>query len=337
MKIKKKIFAGVLTAMMLVLTMGTTVFAAPSPDSDVVLQQKTDEINKATSVDSNAVNSNNEIIKVTATAVTKDQYSAANTVAKGQDSGATVVAMKNISVPEGTNAKKGIKVTIRANGIKPGDNVYVLHQLSSGAWQTLKPDSIANGSVTVTLYSFSPVAVVKYSSGVTPALTGDPAKDENAGADSDKSNNNENANENSNSNSNSNSTGSQNSSQSNNNSQSNSQNNPQTNNQSNSQTNSQNNPVTVNQNVTIDYPKDYNGEKNSDDGNYDEGYRDGYNDGQSLVKKSSVSTNGKFYGSSGKGSYVTAPKTGAALPALPIVAVFAFAGTVVCHRKTRSN
>ena len=64
MKIKKKIFAGVLTAMMLVLTMGTTVFAAPSPDSDVVLQQKTDEINKATSVDSNAVNSNNEIINI---------------------------------------------------------------------------------------------------------------------------------------------------------------------------------------------------------------------------------------------------------------------------------
>lgn len=310
LKIKKKIFAGVLTAMMLVLTMGTTVFAAPSPDSDVVLQQKTDEINKATSVDSNAVNSNNEIIKVTATAVTKDQYSAANTVAKGQDSGATVVAMKNISVPEGTNAKKGIKVTIRANGIKSGDNVYVLHQLSSGAWQTLKPDSIANGSVTVTLYSFSPVAVVKYSSGVTPAVTGDPSKDENSGTDSDKVNNNEN------SNTNSNSTGSQNNSQSN----------PQTNtnNQSNSQTNNQNNPVNVNQNVTVKYP-----DSNKDE-NYDKGYNDGYADGASSVKGSSA-------GDKNSASYVTAPKTGAALPVLPIVAVFAFAGTVVCHRKTRSN
>ncbi|MCI6242588.1 MAG: hypothetical protein MR646_04690 [Agathobacter sp.] len=312
MKIKKKIFAGVLTAMMLVLTMGTTVFAAPSPDSDVVLQQKTDEINKATSVDSNAVNSNNEIIKVTATAVTKDQYSAANTVAKGQDSGATVVAMKNISVPEGTNAKKGIKVTIRANGIKSGDNVYVLHQLSSGAWQTLKPDSIASGSVTVTLYSFSPVAVVKYTPGVTPALTGDPSKDENAGTDSDKSNNNEN----SNTNSNSNSTGSQNNSQSN----------PQTNNnnQSNSQTNNQNNPVNVNQNVTVKYPDSNKNE------NYDKGYNDGYTDGASSVKVSSA-------GDKNSAPYVTSPKTGAALPALPIVAVFAFAGTVVCHRKTRSN
>ena len=328
---KKKFFAGILTAMMLVFTMGTTVFAAPSPDSDAALQKKTDEINTATSVDSNAVNSNHEIIKVTATNVTKDQYSAANSVAKGQDSGAEVVAMKNISVPEGTNAKKGIKVTIRANGIKSGDNVYVLHQLSSGAWQTLKPDSVANGSVTVTLYSFSPVAVVKYSSGVTPTVTDDPSKDENSGTDSDITNNNENGNDNSNSNSNS--TGSQNSSQSNpqtnNDNQSNSQNNPQTNNQSNSQTNNQNNPVNVNQNVTVKYPDAI------QDGNYDKGYDDGYSDGVSSVKNSSAGDRSSASGNSA--SYVTSPKTGAALPALPIVAVFAFAGIAVCRRKAHSN
>ena len=37
---KKKIFTGVVTAMMLVFTMGTTVFADPSPTSDTALVQR---------------------------------------------------------------------------------------------------------------------------------------------------------------------------------------------------------------------------------------------------------------------------------------------------------
>lgn len=40
---------------------------------------------------------------------------------------------------------------------------------------------------------------------------------------------------------------------------------------------------------------------------------------------------------SGSVSYKTSPKTGAALPALPFVAVFAAAGIVVCGRKARKN
>ena len=39
----------------------------------------------------------------------------------------------------------------------------------------------------------------------------------------------------------------------------------------------------------------------------------------------------------GSVSYKTSPKTGAALPALPFVAVFAAAGIVVCGRKARKN
>lgn len=43
---KKKIFTGVVTAMMLVFTMGTTVFADPSPTSDTALVQRTNELNR---------------------------------------------------------------------------------------------------------------------------------------------------------------------------------------------------------------------------------------------------------------------------------------------------
>ena len=48
---KKKILAGVVTAMMLVFTMGTTVFADPSPTSDTALIQRTNELNSARNCD----------------------------------------------------------------------------------------------------------------------------------------------------------------------------------------------------------------------------------------------------------------------------------------------
>ena len=69
---KKKIFTGVVTAMMLVFTMGTTVFADPSPTSDTALVQRTYELNKATTVESSGYNANNELITVSFKDVDKD-------------------------------------------------------------------------------------------------------------------------------------------------------------------------------------------------------------------------------------------------------------------------
>lgn len=329
---KKKIFTGVVTAMMLVFTMGTTVFADPSPTSETALVQRTYELNKATTVESSGYNANNELITVSFKDVDKDVYREgnrqANAVASAQNGSATVMAMSDISVPSATNTSKGIKVTICARGIQAGDNVYVLHKLKSGSWQTVKPDSVSNGKVTVTLYSFSPVIVVRYSSNVNPAVTTDPSKDEN----SQGSNTNSNVNDNSNS-----------SSQTNSNSQTNN------NNQNNSQTNNQYNPVSVNQNVTVNYPQSYDDGEDSFEDDYDDGYTDGYTDGKNSVRNTSTKSsyarvNGKSGAGSQKGtsasgsvSYKTSPKTGAALPALPFVAVFAAAGIVVCGRKARKN
>lgn len=326
---KKKILAGVVTAMMLVFTMGTTVFADPSPTSDTALIQRTNELNSATTVEGSGYNANNELITVTSKAVDKEVYREgnrqANAVASAQEGTATVMAMSDISVPSATNTSKGIKVTIRANGILAGDNVYVLHKLKSGSWQTVKPDNVSNGKVTVTLYSFSPVMVVKYSSNVNPTVTTDPTKDENSAG----SNTNSNVNNNDNSNS---------SSQTNNN------------NQNNSQSNNQYNPVSVNQNVTVNYPQSYEDGEDGFEDDYDDGYTDGYTDGKNSVQNTSVKgSTARVKGTSGAGnqagtttasgsvSYKTSPKTGAALPALPFVAVFAAAGIVVCGRKARKN
>ena len=204
---KKKIFTGVVTAMMLVFTMGTTVFADPSPTSDTALVQRTNELNNATTVESSGYNANNELITVSSKGVDKDVYREgnrqANAVASAQNGSATVMAMSDISVPSATNTSKGIKVTICASGIKAGDNVYVLHKLKSGSWQTVKPDSVSNGKVTVTLYSFSPVIVVRYSSNVNPAVTTDPSKDENSQGSNTNSNVNDNSNSSSQTNNNS--------------------------------------------------------------------------------------------------------------------------------------
>lgn len=322
MKMKKKLAAAVLTAVMLVFTMGTTAFAADSPNSPAAIQRKTDELNRNTTVDVNGVNANNEIIRITSSQVSQEQYKEANAVAKGQDSGAEVLAMSNISVPAGTNTSKGIKVTISAPGIRYGDNVYVLHKLSSGAWQVLKPDSVSDGKVTVTLYSFSPVSVVRYSAGVTPATTSDPSRDENSGTSGNIAN------------------GSQNNNQ--NNSQPN-------NNQNGSQSDNQYNP---------NYPQYY----EDGDEDYDDSYEDGYNDGYKAGKSAKVSTTTQktqkvqktqqtvsaVKGTSGSArtvaasasgavSYKTSPKTGAAVPVLPVIAVIAFAGVIVCGKKARNN
>ena len=313
----KKVVASML-AMLLVLSMGTTVFAAKSPDSQAALEELAKQWDSNVS-DVSAYNSNNNIVSVTRTKPTTDQVSKANSAAKQASKDAEVLGMTDLSVGKNVNTSKGIRLTFSVPGVKSTDKVYVLHQLSTGEWETLKPTSISDGQVTVTLYSFSPVAIVRYPSNVNVPVS-DPTKNQT-----------ENNTNNSESNNNShNTTGdSQNNSQTFNPNN----NNSQTNNNNNNQTN--NNQVDVKQNVAVNYP-----DKN---GNYDDGYNDGYSDGKSDAKsagKTSSYTTGTN-GGSANGAVVavgmTSPKTGASVPALPILAVAVVAGIIVCGRKAAKN
>ena len=313
----KKVVASML-AMLLVLSMGTTVFAAKSPDSQAALEELAKQWDSNVS-DVSAYNSNNNIVSVTRTKPTTDQVSKANSAAKQASKDAEVLGMTDLSVGKNVNTSKGIRLTFSVPGVKSTDKVYVLHQLSTGEWETLKPTSISDGQVTVTLYSFSPVAIVRYPSNVNVPVSA-PTKNQT-----------ENNTNNSESNNNShNTTGdSQNNSQTFNPNN----NNSQTNNNNNNQTN--NNQVDVKQNVTVNYP-----DKN---GNYDDGYNDGYSDGKSDAKsagKTSSYTTGTN-GGSANGAVaavgMTSPKTGASVPALPILAVAVVAGIIVCGRKAAKN
>lgn len=319
----KKMLMGVL-AMLLVLTMGTTVFASPSPNPDTGLDRKAQEWNNKVEHVA-ATGANNQIYNVTKKRVDASKVNSVNEVIKTVSSQAEVIGMSDLSVDKGVDTSKGIKVTLSINpkSIINGYSVYVVHQYGEGKWETVKPSSVTrDGKVTVTLYSLSPVAIVQYPNNVSVPIS-DPSKNK------PDSTNNTNNNTNSTENSNSNSTNSNNTSgpsQSN----SNSSNSSNSNNQSNSQTNNQNNPVNVKQNVTVNYP-----DRDSD--SYDNGYSDGYSDGRNSVKGTSASSNGVAASGGTTSAGVLSPKTGASLPALPIVAVFALAGIVVCGKKAHAN
>lgn len=318
----KKMLMGVL-AMLLVLTMGTTVFAAPSPNPDTGLDRKAQEWNNKVEHVA-ATGANNQIYNVTKKRVDATKVNSVNEVIKTVSSQAEVIGMSDLSVDKGVDTSKGIKVTLSIDpkSIINGYSVYVVHQYGEGKWETVKPSSVtSDGKVTVTLYSLSPVAIVQYPNNVSVPIS-DPSKNK------PDSTNNTNNNTNSTENSNSNTTNSNNTSgpsQSN----SNSSNSSNSNNQSNSQTNNQNNPVNVKQNVTVNYP-----DRDSD--SYDNGYGDGYSDGRNSVKGTSAS-NGRAASGGTTSAGVLSPKTGASLPALPIVAVFALAGIAVCGKKAHAN
>ena len=319
----KKMLMGVL-AMLLVLTMGTTVFASPSPNPDTGLDLKAQEWNNKVEHVA-ATGANNQIYNVTKKRVDASKVNSVNEVIKTVSSQAEVIGMSDLSVDKGVDTSKGIKVTLSINpkSIINGYSVYVVHQYGEGKWETVKPSSVTrDGKVTVTLYSLSPVAIVQYPNNVSVPIS-DPSKNK------PDSTNNTNNNTNSTENSNSNTTNSNNTSgpsQSN----SNSSNSSNSNNQSNSQTNNQNNPVNVKQNVTVNYP-----DRDSD--SYDNGYSDGYSDGRNSVKGTSALSNGVAASGGTTSAGVLSPKTGASLPALPIVAVFALAGIVVCGKKAHAN
>ena len=320
----KKMLMGVL-AMLLVLTMGTTVFASPSPNPDTGLDRKAQEWNNKVEHVA-ATGANNQIYNVTKKRVDASKVNSVNEVIKTVSSQAEVIGMSDLSVDKGVDTSKGIKVTLSIDpkSIINGYSVYVVHQYGEGKWETVKPSSVTrDGKVTVTLYSLSPVAIVQYPNNVSVPIS-DPSKNK------PDSTNNTNNNTNSTENSNSNTTNSNNTSgpsQSNSNS---SNSNNQSNSQSNSQTNNQNNPVNVKQNVTVNYP-----DRDSD--SYDNGYSDGYSDGRNSVKGTSASSNGVAASGGTTSAGVLSPKTGASLPALPIVAVFALAGIVVCGKKAHAN
>ena len=92
----KKVVASML-AMLLVLSMGTTVFAFPSPNNQTALAELAKQWDSNVS-DVSAYNSNNNIVSVTRTKPTTDQITRANSAAKQASKDAEVLGMTDLSV-----------------------------------------------------------------------------------------------------------------------------------------------------------------------------------------------------------------------------------------------
>lgn len=166
---KKRILA-LACAMALMCAMSSTAFAAGSVTTESVtkstavvaadpaltigsqqLTAKTiEEFAKTTTVTSTV----NATIKAVSTDIAKAAVAEAKSVVGGN---AFIASVIDLSVPAGTGEAS---FTLNCANIAAGQSVTILHQKADGTWETIKPSSVANGSVTFTLTSYSPVAIV---------------------------------------------------------------------------------------------------------------------------------------------------------------------------------
>ena len=138
----KKIFAVILSLVM-VLAMGTVVFAAGSPTAGDSVKPAKDK-------------NGNDIL------LTKSQASAtivdeAKEQAANLEGDATVVSTFNLTPPAGTSGP--YTITLSVAGITASDKVVILHKATTG-WETVNATA-GNGTVTFTVNTLSPISVVK--------------------------------------------------------------------------------------------------------------------------------------------------------------------------------
>ena len=173
---KKRILALVFV---LVLTFGMsmTVMAAPSPEAGDIVESepvvpKYEPSTEAviTTGSGQSISEASLYADVAKTTLTTDvegaslsnvgPQAAACMVAMANEvvgTNASVLTMVDIQVPAGTGTAT---FTINVDGLMPGQNVTILHLKSATDIEVIKPSAVGNGTVTFTMSSYSPVAVV---------------------------------------------------------------------------------------------------------------------------------------------------------------------------------
>ena len=184
---KKRVLSVV--AALMVMTMGTTVFAANSPSTTDVKKDETQKVVVA-EVETKSAEDYAKAVTVTggtATAVSKETVEitakqvkafltnvaevAKKIGSKDLEAAATDAAKKivptiktvvDVAAPEGTTVSESnpITLTFAVEGIKANANIVVLHW-NGTAWETIKPESVADGKVTAKFTSLSPIAIVE--------------------------------------------------------------------------------------------------------------------------------------------------------------------------------
>ena len=323
----KKKLAGIL-AVLMVLSMGTTVFAEPSSNKDSDLKKEAEQL--VTTVESGS-----DSVVITTTVVATENLTAAyEYVAEkiGGDTGFTMLAAVELStataLPSG-----GVQITFNVSGLASGTkNVRIYHKIASG-WE-IKTPYVGNGYVTATFDSLSPFFVVKYDS--------TPSQNDGSTDSSSIVNNYYNTTNNTYNYTNSNNTNT------NSNNSTDSHNTTTNNNAAASKDSSDKKTTTSKKDTTkkTDTKKDT---TKKDTTKKDTTKKDTSKDSSAKEDNSidnsnkntqtvTVNVNGSGSNSAkaGASTSTTSPKTGSSVPALPIIAVFALMGIAVCGKKARN-
>ena len=299
---KKKLAA--ILAGLLVLTMGTTVFAqtdgSPSVDSKAQEAEKYKQNISSIEISSGTVSVKAADPKV------MDEAKAEAAKAGAVDN---VLAMADVH-PSVEDASSGLTVKFYISGVSKGDNVYALHQKADGTWEVCNT-VVGNGYVKVTLYSFSTIAIVKYDDGAVVT----PTQQINSKDDTDDGNTTNNT-----TNTTTGDTGNTNSTTTNTTGD--------TNNNGGSTSTTNNNPVdnSVGNTTNSTTYNTTNNTTNNTIGNAAVSDNNGAAAGGAAVTRTSA-------GSSG---VATSPKTGSGIPAIPVIALLALMSIAVCTKKAHS-
>jgi hypothetical protein len=323
----KKKLAGIL-AVLMVLSMGMTVFAAPSSNKD-------SDMKKAAAGLVTTVQSGSDTVALTADSVNTDDLASVYDIVAGKigsSTGFNVLAAVELSsvnaLPDG-----GLQITFDVTGVTSGEaNIRIYHKKGTD-WEVKTP-FVGNGYVTATFDSLSPFFVVRYDS--TPSVS-DGSVDSSTVVNNYYNTYTTN-NTNSNNITSSTSTNSNNPTTTNN---SNS-NNPATTNYTNSNNTNSNNETTTNNaaSSSSSTKKSTSSSKKSSTSTTDKVSAKSAGDGNSGTNNQTVTVNvngnGSSSGKAGVSTSTTSPKTGSSMPALPMIAVFAVMGIAFCGKKARS-
>lgn len=156
----KKRFLALVGAVVLTLGMSMTAFAAPSPTTQEVASTSSGQ---TITVQTLASFASNTTITTDVAGASVSQVAAAQAatlVAAANEqvgANASIATMVDIVVPAGTGSAT---FTLGVPTLVAGQSVSVLHLKSDGTIEALPVSAVSNGSVTFTMSSYSPVAVV---------------------------------------------------------------------------------------------------------------------------------------------------------------------------------
>lgn len=170
MKMKFAKVLGLCAAFTMLFSMNVAAVGSTSTDNTDAGETATEEATAPAEEFAAGVTANNTVVidgkavelEVKVAPVTNATVATAETQAKAIVSEtASVVKAFDVSLPEG-DYSKGVQVTMNVPNIVAGQKIAVLHQKADGTWESLTVNNVANGAVTATFTSFSPVAIVAY-------------------------------------------------------------------------------------------------------------------------------------------------------------------------------